>query len=50
MDDLLPGTYLAVAIAADDVDDTQWQNGDYLDRFRSRATRVTLRATAVTRR
>lgn len=42
VDDLLPGTYLAVAVPADDVDETQWQNADYLDRFRSRAARVTL--------
>jgi hypothetical protein len=40
VDDLLPGDYLAVAVA--DVDDTQWQNADYLERFRSRATPVTL--------
>jgi hypothetical protein len=42
VDDLLPGTYLAVAVPADDVDETQWLNADYLDRFRSRAARVTL--------
>jgi hypothetical protein len=40
IDDLLPGDYLAVAVP--DVDDTQWQNADYLERFRSRATPVTL--------
>jgi Carboxypeptidase regulatory-like domain len=40
IDDLLPGDYLAVAVV--DVDDTQWQNADYLERFRSRATPVTL--------
>ena len=40
VDDLLPGDYLAVAVA--EVDDTQWQNADYLERFRSRATPVTL--------
>ncbi len=40
IDDLLPGDYLAVAVT--DVDDTQWQNADYLERFRSRATAVTL--------
>ncbi len=40
IDDLLPGDYLAVAVA--DVDETQWQNADYLERFRSRATPVTL--------
>jgi hypothetical protein len=39
-DDLLPGTYLAVAV--DDVDDTQWQNEDYLEQFRARAARITL--------
>jgi hypothetical protein len=40
VDDLLPGAYLAVAV--DEVDDTQWLNADYLDRFRSRAVPVTL--------
>ena len=40
VDDLLPGAYLAVAV--DEVDDAQWLNADYLARFRSRATRVTL--------
>ena len=41
IDDVLPGDYLAVAVT--DVDDTQWQNADYLERFRAQATRVTLR-------
>jgi len=40
VDDLLPGTYLVVAV--DEVDDTQWLNADYLSQFRSHATRVTL--------
>lgn len=40
VDDLLPGSYLAVAL--DDVDDAQVWNADYLDRFRARATRVLL--------
>ncbi len=40
VDDLLPGDYLAVAVS--DVDETQWQNADYLERYRSRATPVTL--------
>jgi len=40
IEDLLPGNYLAIALA--DVDDTQWQNADYLDRFRAQATRLTL--------
>jgi hypothetical protein len=40
VDDLLPGSYLAIAL--DDVDDVEVWNGDYLDRFRSRATRITL--------
>lgn len=40
VDDLLPGAYLAVAV--NDVDDTQWLNADYLAQFRSRAARVTL--------
>jgi hypothetical protein len=38
--DVLPGEYLAIAVA--DVDDTQWQNADYLDRFRAAATKLTL--------
>jgi len=38
--DLPPGTYLAVAV--DDVDDAQWRNAEYLDEYRSRATRVAL--------
>ncbi|HMD35472.1 MAG TPA: carboxypeptidase-like regulatory domain-containing protein [Vicinamibacterales bacterium] len=40
IEDLLPGAYLAVAV--DDVDDTQWMNADYLDRFRALAAHVTL--------
>jgi len=40
IEDLLPGVYLAVAV--DDVDDTQWMNPDYLDRFRGVATRITV--------
>jgi hypothetical protein len=40
VDDLLPGTYLVVAV--DEVDDAQWLNADYLSQFRSHATRVTL--------
>jgi len=40
VNDLTPGDYL-VAPAAD-VDDLQWQNSAYLDRFRSAATRVVL--------
>ena len=40
VDDLLPGSYLAVAL--DEVDEAEVWNADYLDRFRSRATRVTL--------
>lgn len=42
VDDLLPGTYFV--LASDDVDDAQWANADYLEQFRSHATRVTLRA------
>jgi carboxypeptidase family protein len=42
VDDLLPGTYSVVA--TDDVDDAQWANADYLEQFRARATRVTLKA------
>ena len=37
---LVAGEYLVVAV--DDVDETQWLNADYLDRFRQRATRVTI--------
>jgi hypothetical protein len=40
VDALLPGAYLVVAV--NEVDDTQWMNVDYLDRFRAVATRVTL--------
>jgi hypothetical protein len=40
VDDLLPGSYLAIAL--DQVDEAEVWNADYLDRFRSRATRVTL--------
>jgi hypothetical protein len=40
IDDLLPGEYLAIAVT--DVDDTQWQNGDYLERFRAQATQLAL--------
>ena len=40
VDDLLAGEYQVVA--ATDVDDTQWQNGDYLERFRPLATKLTL--------
>jgi hypothetical protein len=40
IDDLIAGEYLAVAVT--DVDDTQWQNGDYLERFRAQATKLTL--------
>jgi Carboxypeptidase regulatory-like domain len=40
VDDLLAGDYLAVATT--DVDDTQWQNADYLERFRAQATKLTL--------
>jgi len=40
IDDVLPGDYLAIAVA--DVDDSQWQNADYLDRFRAAATKLTL--------
>jgi hypothetical protein len=40
VDDLPPGEYLVVALPA--VDDSQWLNADYFDRFRSAATRVTL--------
>jgi hypothetical protein len=42
IDDLLPGTYFV--LASDDVDDAQWANADYLEKFRARATRVTLHA------
>jgi hypothetical protein len=42
VDDLLPGTYFV--LATDEVDDAQWANADYLEKFRARATRVTLRA------
>jgi hypothetical protein len=38
--DLVAGDYLVAAAA--DVDDLQWQNAAYLDRFRSAATRVVL--------
>jgi hypothetical protein len=41
VDDLLPGTYCV--LATDDVDDAQWANADYLEQFRARATRVTLK-------
>jgi hypothetical protein len=40
VDDLPPGEYLVVALPA--VDDSQWLNADYFDRFRSIATPVTL--------
>jgi len=40
IDDLLAGEYLAVATT--DVDDTQWQNADYLERFRPQATKLML--------
>jgi hypothetical protein len=42
VDDLLPGTYFVVA--TDAVDDAQWANADYLEKFRTLATRVTLQA------
>jgi hypothetical protein len=38
IDDLLPGSYVVVAVA--DVDPSQWLNADYLARFRSVATRI----------
>ena len=38
--DLPPGDYLAIAL--DDVDENEWANADYLDRFRARATPVTI--------
>ena len=38
--DLSPGDYLVAATA--DVDDLQWQNAAYLNRFRSAATRVAI--------
>jgi Carboxypeptidase regulatory-like domain len=38
--DLSPGDYLVAAAA--DVDDLQWQNAAYLNRFRSAATRVVI--------
>ena len=38
--DLTPGTYLGVAV--DDVDDAQWRNAEYLEQYRTRATRVVL--------
>ncbi|HYM22754.1 MAG TPA: carboxypeptidase-like regulatory domain-containing protein [Vicinamibacterales bacterium] len=44
IEDLLPGDYLVVAVS--DVDDTQWQNRDYLARFRGTATRVALAESA----
>jgi hypothetical protein len=40
--EVLPGCYLIVAV--DDVDDGEWLNADYLERFRSRATRVEIAA------
>jgi len=42
IDDLLPGAYLIIAL--DDVDDAQWLNAEYLERFRPRATRIDLGA------
>lgn len=39
-DDLLPGTYLAVAVG--DVDESRWPDADYLAQFEARATRLTL--------
>jgi len=39
-DDLLPGSYLVIAV--DDVDADRWQQFAYLNQFRGRATRVTL--------
>jgi hypothetical protein len=42
VDNILPGAYLIVAL--DDVDDAQWLNADYLERFRPRATRIELGA------
>lgn len=41
--DLLAGDYLAAVVGADEVDDSEWSNADYLERFRDRATRVTVR-------
>jgi hypothetical protein len=38
--DLSPGDYLVAATA--DVDDLQWQNAAYLNRFRTAATRVVI--------
>jgi hypothetical protein len=40
VNNLLPGAYLVVAV--DDVDDADWSNADYLNQFRTRATRVAL--------
>ena len=42
IDNILPGAYLIAAL--DDVDDAQWLNADYLERFRPRATRIDLGA------
>jgi Carboxypeptidase regulatory-like domain len=42
VDDILPGAYLIAAL--DDIDDAQWLNDDYLERFRPRATRIELGA------
>jgi carboxypeptidase family protein len=42
VDDLLPGSYFVAATR--DVDDAQWANADYLERFRGRATRVAIEA------
>jgi hypothetical protein len=42
IDTILPGAYLIAAL--DDVDDAQWLNADYLERFRPRATRIELGA------
>jgi len=39
-DDLLPGSYLVIAV--DDVDADQWQQFAYLNQFREHAARVTL--------
>jgi hypothetical protein len=42
--DLLAGDYLVAVVGPEEVDDGEWMNADYLEPFRDRATRVTVRA------